>query len=77
LDPNRPVYDKSHYYLDAFVGYRTPFFSKKVTATWQLNIRNLNENGRLQSIGAMPDGTTSAYRIIDPRLFILSATFDL
>ena len=77
LDPNRPVYDKGHYYMDAFVGYRAPFFSKKVTATWQLNIRNLNENGRLQPIGAMPDGTKSAYRIIDPRLFILSATFDM
>jgi hypothetical protein len=32
---------------------------------------------RLQAIGAFPDGTPNAYRIVDPRQFILSASFDL
>ena len=34
-------------------------------------------NGRLQAISAYPDGTPNAYRIVDPRQFILTATFDL
>jgi len=48
-----------------------------VTATFQLNVRNLTEDGRLQRINAYPDGTPSAFRIVDRRQFILSATFDL
>ena len=37
----------------------------------------LIENGRLQAITVNPDGQPSSYRIIDPRQFILTATFDL
>lgn len=77
LDPNRPVYDKAHYYADVFFSYRTKLFRDKVGATFQLNVRNLQESGRLQPISAWPDGTPNAYRIIDPRQFILSATFEL
>lgn len=77
LDPNRPIYDRPNLYLDAFVGYRTRLFSDKVSATFQLNFRNLTEDGRLQKINAFPDGTASAFRIVDPRQFILSASFEL
>jgi hypothetical protein len=35
------------------------------------------EGGRLQPIKANPDGRANAYRIVDPRQFIVSATFDL
>jgi hypothetical protein len=77
LDPNRPIYDKAHTYFDAFIGYRTRLFNDKVGANFQLNVRNIQENGRLQPIGAFPDGTPNAYRIVDPRQFILQATFDL
>jgi hypothetical protein len=76
-DPNRPVYDKAHHYLDAFAAYRTRIGSNGMAATLQLNVRNLNESGRLQPVAVQPDGTPSAYRIIDPRLFILSLTLDL
>lgn len=76
LDPSRPVYDGSHLYADAFVAYRTHLFSNKIEATLRLNVRNLQESGRLQPIQAYPDGTPEAYRIIDPREFILTATFD-
>jgi hypothetical protein len=48
-----------------------------VTANIQLNVRNVTENGRLQAISARPDGVSTAFRIIDPRLFILSVSFDL
>jgi hypothetical protein len=42
-----------------------------------LNVRSLGENGRLQPIGAFPDGTPNAFRIVDPQQFILQASFDL
>ncbi|OHE81485.1 MAG: hypothetical protein A3G75_10755 [Verrucomicrobia bacterium RIFCSPLOWO2_12_FULL_64_8] len=78
LDPNRPIYDKARLYVDAFVSYRTRLFSDQVAATFQLNVRNLQENGaRLQPIAVWPDGTPSAFRIVDPRLFILPVTFAL
>jgi hypothetical protein len=77
LDSNRPVWDKSHYYVDAFVAYRTKLFASKIGATFQLNVRNLGENGRLQPVGAYPDGTPLAYRIIDPALYIFQVKFDL
>ncbi|MBI5381650.1 MAG: TonB-dependent receptor [Opitutae bacterium] len=77
LDPDKPIYDKAHWYFDAFVSYRTKLWANKIGATFQLNVRNLQEGGRLQAIGAFPDGTPNAYRIVDPRQYILSATFDL
>ena len=77
LDPNRPIYDEAHYYFDAFVGYRTRLWSDKVAATIQLNVRNIQENGSLRPVGAFPDGTPLNYRIMDPRQFILQASFDL
>ena len=49
----------------------------RVGATLQLNVRNIQEGGRLQAIGVYPDGTPHTYRIVDPRQFILTATFDL
>jgi hypothetical protein len=75
-DPNRPVWDKAHLYADLLVGYRTRLFSNKVGATFQLNVRNILEGGRLQPVSAYPDGQTGAYRIIDPRLYIFSVTLD-
>jgi len=77
LDPNRPIYDKARAYADLFVAYRTRLFRDKIGTTFQLNVRNIQENGRLQAVSAYPDGTPNAYRIIDPRQFILTVTFDL
>ena len=77
LDRNRPIYDKAHLYVDLFVGYRTRLYSDKIGMTVQLNVRNVQENGRLQPISAYPNGVANGFRIIDPRQFILTATFDL
>lgn len=77
LDIGRPIWSNPRFYADAFVSYRTRLLSNKVGTTWQLNVRNLQETGRLQPVGAYPDGTPYSYRIVDPRQFILSATFDL
>ena len=76
LDPNKPIYDRVRAYVDLFGSYRLKV-GNKINTTLQLNIRNIQENGRLQRISAYPDGSANAYRIVDPRQFILSATFDL
>jgi hypothetical protein len=77
LDVNKPIYDKGHTYVDAFISYKMKLFHNRVGATYQLNVRSLGENGRLQPIGAFPDGTPNAFRIVDPQQFILQASFDL
>ncbi len=76
-DKDRPIWDPANTYLDAFVTYNTRLFSDKIRARFQLNGRNLQEGGRLQGIGAYPDGRAHTFRIINPRTFIFSATFDL
>lgn len=78
LNPNRPVYTPAETYVDLFVGYTTRMFSDRVRARFQLNVKNVQENGGgLQATQAFPDGTPLAYRIIDPRQFILTASFEL
>lgn len=78
LDPNRPIYSKAETYVDLFVAYNTKMFSDKVRARFQLNVKNVGESGGgLLTTGAFFDGRPSTYRIIDPRQFILTASFDL
>lgn len=77
LDGSKPVYDKARYYADAMVSYNMKMFNDRISARFQLNIRNVLESGRLQVVGVNPDGTPWNYRIIDPRQFILTASFDL
>ena len=76
-DKNRPIWSPANTYVDAFVSYSVRLFSNKVGARFQLNGRHLQESGRLQAVGAYPDGQTHTYRIINPRAFIFTATFDL
>lgn len=76
FDPERRIWDKSRAYFDFTVSYTQRILKNSVTARYQLNVRNAFENGRLQSVAALPDGAPYAFRIIDPRQIILSATFD-
>ncbi|HTO02648.1 MAG TPA: TonB-dependent receptor plug domain-containing protein [Opitutus sp.] len=75
LDRDRPIWDGSHTYFDFLAGYRTKL-NDKVSMVLQLNVRNVQESGRLQPVSAFPDGTPNAYRIVDPRQFILTSTFN-
>ena len=59
------------------VGYRTRFLGDKVRANVQLNVKDVFENGRLQAVAANPDGSIYAWRIKEPRQFILTVGFDL
>ena len=76
LDGSRPIWDDSRFYLDLNCSYRTKLWSDNVTATFRLNVRNVQEGGRLQGTGAFPNGEIHSYRIVDPRQYILSAAFD-
>lgn len=77
LDNNKPVYDKARAYFDFSAGYRFKFFKDKIQSKLQLNIQDAFENGRLQAVAVNPDGRPYAYRIVDPRRFVLTMTFDL
>lgn len=78
LDANRPIYDKANYYFDAFFKYNTRLFNDRVRATFQLNVRNIQESkAHLRAVGAYPNGQPHTFRIIDPRLFIFTTSFDL
>ncbi|OAM87511.1 hypothetical protein AW736_22730 [Termitidicoccus mucosus] len=76
LDPNKPVYDKDHFRADLSLSYTTRMLRGKVRARFQLNVRDVFEDGRLQPIAVNPDGQYSMFSIIDPRQFILTASFD-
>lgn len=75
LDPEKPVYDKAHTYVDFMAGYNLKLTKTKVRL--QVNVNNVFESGRLQPVAVNPDGRAWAYRIIDPRTISLSATVDL
>ena len=76
-DPDRPIWDKTRYYVDVSAGYNLRFFHDKVRTRLQLSARNIFENGRLQTVAVNPDGSPYAFRIIAPRQFVLSANFNL
>ena len=77
LNAKAPIYDSAHTYVDLNLGYKTKLWASKVGSSFRLTCRNLQESGHLQAIAAYPDGTPNTYRIVDPRQFILTATFDL
>jgi outer membrane receptor protein involved in Fe transport len=76
LDKNRPIFDKTRFYADLLMSYDLRLLNK-VRTRLQLNVRNVLEDGRLQPFAYNPDGEAWNHRIIDPRQFILTATFDL
>jgi hypothetical protein len=75
-DITKPYYDPAHYYTDLFVTYRFTTWNNKVRARVQLNVANIFEDGGLRPVGVNYDGTPYSYRIIDPRQFTLTTTFD-
>jgi hypothetical protein len=77
LDRNKPVYDKATGNLDILLSYNTRLFRDKIRTNFQLNVRNATESGRLQGVAVNPNGAPWRYRIIDPRQFIFTTSFDL
>jgi hypothetical protein len=58
-------------------GYHLRFFHNKVQCRLPLNIIDVFEKGRLQAVAVNPDDGPWLFRIVNPRQFILSASFDL
>jgi len=77
LNANLPIWDKPRYYFDFMAGYNLRLLKGKVACRLQLNVVNVFENGRIQAIAVNPDGTPWAYRIVDPRQIMLTASFSL
>lgn len=76
-DVTRPVYlDNGNYYTDLWVSYTRRIFNDKVRMKVQLNVNNVTEGGGLQPVAVNWDGTPWGYRIVDPRQFILTTSFD-
>lgn len=76
-DITRPVYfDNGNYYTDIWFAYSRKVFNDKINMKIQLNIKDVFEDGKLVPIAANWDGKPWAYRIIDPRQFVLQTTFD-
>jgi hypothetical protein len=75
-DITRPIYaDNGNYYTDLWIGYTRKILSDKVVLSLRLNCANAFESGRLVPTQANFDGSTWAYRIVDPRQWILTAKF--
>jgi hypothetical protein len=75
-DTTRPIYDKANSYTDLFVRYRRRVWSDRVMMSVQFNVVNAFETGHLQVTSVNYDGSPYGFRIIDPRQYILSATFE-
>ena len=74
-DVTRPVYDKGNTYSDIWISYSRRIWDNRIGWKIQLNVNNWTESGRLMPTQVNFDGTPWAYRIIDPRQFILTSTF--
>lgn len=75
-DIDRPIYDDANSYTDLWVGYTRKIIGGKVGMRIQLNVSNVFENGGLQTVAVNYDGSPYAFRIVDPRQFILTTSFD-
>ncbi|MGH8019651.1 MAG: hypothetical protein ACREIA_15490 [Opitutaceae bacterium] len=75
-DVNRPFWDPARTNFDFWTSYRMRLFDDKVQMKIQLNLRNAFEDGGLRVIRYNPDGTPSSFRIVDPRSWYLTTTFD-
>lgn len=75
-DVSQPIYDDGNTYTDLWIAYRRKILDDQVGMKIQLNVSNVFEGGRLRPVGVNYDGSPYAFRIIDPRQFVLTATFD-
>lgn len=75
-DVTRPVYDDGNYYSDIWFAYSRKISNDKIKMKIQFNINNVNEGGRLAPTQVNFDGQAWAYRIIDPRQYVLTTTFE-
>jgi hypothetical protein len=76
-DTTRPIFTPAETYYDLWASYSRKIMKDEVNMKIQLNIVNAFEDGGLQTVGVNYDGSPNAYRIVDPRQFILNVSFDM
>ncbi len=76
-DPTKRYYDKARYTADWWIAYDFKLWGGKIKSSVQLNVQNFLEDGRLQPVAVNSDGTPHAYRIVDPRKFLLTLNVEL
>ena len=78
LSTNQFIKSKEYIHQDIFIAYRTklPFLDNRIKMTVQLNVRDVWSSGYLQTVGVNPDGAPVTFRIIPPRQFYLTTSFD-
>lgn len=74
-DLARPIYTPAETNVDLFVSY-TRKLTDKVRMKVQLNVRDVTESGKLIATQFNPDGSAAGYRIIDPRTWFVTTSFD-
>lgn len=75
-DVTKPVYDSDNWYTDLWVSYSRKVFNGKVGMKIQLNVNDVFENGGLKATAVNYDGSPYSFRIVDPRTYVLTTTFD-
>jgi hypothetical protein len=75
-DITRPIYDDPMWYTDLWIAYTRRIMNDKVRMKLQLNVTDVFQGGELKPVAVNYDASPSSYRIIDPRQFILTASFD-
>jgi hypothetical protein len=75
-DISRPIYDGGNSYTDLWIAYTRRIHNNKITWKTQLNVSNVFEKGGLQVVSVNYDGSPYGFRIVDPRQFILTTSFE-
>lgn len=75
-DLTKPIYIPSIDALDLWASYSTKIFKGKVGLKVQINVRDVMEDGGLQAMIFNQDGSPAQYRIVEPRTWFLTTTFD-
>jgi hypothetical protein len=75
-DITQPIYDDPEWHTDLWIAYTRKIFNDKVRMKIQLNVADVFQSGELKPVAVDYKGEYTGYRIMDPRTFILTATFD-
>lgn len=75
-DLTKPIYTPSIDSVDLWASYKMRTWSDKVGLKVQLNVRDVFESGGLQAVVYNQDASPAQYRIVDPRSWFVTTTFD-
>ena len=75
-DLTKPIFTPSIDALDLWASYYMKIYKGKVGMKIQVNVRDVMEDGGLQAVIFNQDGTPAQYRIVEPRTWFITTTFD-